>query len=72
MPYHRYLKNAISVELHGAMNNFTEQMVRFTGPLWGESIGHRWNPLTKASDAELTNEESGCYPGSFGKFEVGA
>ena len=24
-----------------------------TGPLWGESTGHRWNPLTKASDAEL-------------------
>ena len=25
---------------------------RVTGPLWGESIGHRWIPLTKASDAE--------------------
>ena len=24
-----------------------------TGPLWGEFTGHRWNPLTKASDAEL-------------------
>ena len=24
-----------------------------TGPLWGESTGHRWFPLTKASDAEL-------------------
>ena len=24
-----------------------------TGTLWGESIGHRWIPLTKASDAEL-------------------
>ena len=24
-----------------------------TGPLWGESIGQRWIPLTKASDAEL-------------------
>ena len=23
------------------------------GPLWGESTGHRWIPLTKASDAEL-------------------
>ena len=21
-------------------------------PLWGEFTGHRWNPLTKASDAE--------------------
>ena len=26
---------------------------RVTGPLWWESIGHRWIPLTKASDAEL-------------------
>ena len=24
-----------------------------TGPLWGESTGHRWIPLTKAGDAEL-------------------
>ena len=24
-----------------------------TGPLWGESTGHRWIPLTKTSDAEL-------------------
>ena len=24
-----------------------------TGPLWGESTGHRWIPLTKASDAEI-------------------
>ena len=26
---------------------------RVTGPLWGESTGRRWIPLTKASDAEL-------------------
>ena len=26
---------------------------RVTGPLWGESAGHRWITLTKASDAEL-------------------
>ena len=26
---------------------------RVTGPLWGESTGHRWIPLTKASDAGL-------------------
>ena len=24
-----------------------------TGPLWRESTGHRWIPLTKGSDAEL-------------------
>ena len=29
-------------------NNF-----RVTGPLWGKSTGHRWIPLTEASDAEL-------------------
>ena len=23
------------------------------GPLWGESTGHRWIPLTKVSDADL-------------------
>ena len=26
---------------------------RVTGPLWRESIGHRWIPLTKARDAVL-------------------
>ena len=26
---------------------------RVTGPLWGESTGHLWFPLTKAIDAEL-------------------
>ena len=27
--------------------------LRITGPLWGESTGHRWIPFIKASDAEL-------------------
>ena len=27
-------------------------LFRVTGPLWGESIGHRWIPFTKASDAK--------------------
>ena len=26
---------------------------RVTGSLWGESTGHQWIPLTKASDMEL-------------------
>ena len=26
---------------------------RVTGPLWGESTGHRWIPLSNASDVEL-------------------
>ena len=30
-----------------------ENIFRVTGPLWGESTGHRWIPFTKSSDAEL-------------------
>ena len=30
-----------------------ENIFGVTGPLWGESTGHRWIPLEKASDAEL-------------------
>ena len=30
-----------------------ENISRVTGPLWGEFIGHRWIPLTNASDTEL-------------------
>ena len=30
-----------------------EIIFRVTGPLWGDSIGHRWNPLRNTSDAEL-------------------
>ena len=26
---------------------------RATDPLWGESTGHRWIPVTKANDAKL-------------------
>ena len=26
---------------------------RVTGPLWGESTGHQWIPITKVNDAEL-------------------
>ena len=25
---------------------------RVSGPFWGESIRHRWSPLTKASDMD--------------------
>ena len=30
-----------------------KNIFRVTGPFWVESTGHRWIPLTKASDAEL-------------------
>ena len=36
-----------------SMTSSNEYIFRFTGLLWGESTGHRWIPLTKASDAEL-------------------
>ena len=35
------------------MTSSNGNIFRVTGPLCGEFIGHRWIPLTKASDAEL-------------------
>ena len=35
------------------MTSSNENNFRATGPLWGESTGNRWIPLTKASDVEL-------------------
>ena len=35
------------------MTSSNGNIFRVTGPLCGESTGHRWIPLTKASDAEL-------------------
>ena len=35
------------------MTSSNGNIFRVTGPLWGESTGHRWIPLTKASDVEL-------------------
>ena len=35
------------------MTSSNGNIFRVTGLLWGESTGHRWIPLTKASDAEL-------------------
>ena len=35
------------------MTSSNGNIYRDTGPLWGESTGDRWIPLTKASDAEL-------------------
>ena len=34
-------------------NGYIFRLNGFTGPLWGETTGHQWIPLTKASDAEL-------------------
>ena len=38
---------------HPMMTSSNGNIFRVTGPLWGESTGHRWIPLTNASDAEL-------------------
>ena len=35
------------------MTSSNGNIFRVTGPLWGESTGDRWIPLTKASDAEF-------------------
>ena len=35
------------------MTSSNGNIFRVKGPLWGESTGHRWIPLTKASNAEL-------------------
>ena len=35
------------------MTSSNGNIFRVTGPLCGEFVGHRWIPLTKASDAEL-------------------
>ena len=35
------------------MSSSNGTIFRVIGPLWGESTGHWWIPITKASDAEL-------------------
>ena len=35
------------------MTSSNRSIFHVTGPLWGDSTGHRWIPLTKTSDAEL-------------------
>ena len=42
-----------TAELFIIMASSNGDLFHVTVPLWGESIGHRWIPLTKASDAEL-------------------
>ena len=35
------------------MTSSNENIFRVTGPLWGESTGHRWIPFTKTRNVEL-------------------
>ena len=39
--------------VHVMMTSSNRNIFRITGPLCGELTGHQWNPLTKASDAQL-------------------
>ena len=43
----------MSVDALAMMTSSNGNIFRVTGPLWGESTGHRCIPLTKAGDAEL-------------------
>ena len=44
-------QTAIHVYDYLMMTSSNGNLFGVTGPLWGECIGHRWIPLTKASDA---------------------
>ena len=48
-----WLLNIRSIIAHYMMTSSNGNIFRVTGPFWGESTGHRWIPLTNASDAEL-------------------
>ena len=39
--------------MHAMMTSSNGNIFRVTGPLWQDSIGHWWIPLTKVSDEEL-------------------
>ena len=45
--------NQLQVRNSLMMTSSDGTIFRVTDPLWGESTGHRWIPLTKASDEEL-------------------
>ena len=44
--------SARTTENNFMLTSSNKNIFRVTGPLWEESTGHRWIPLTKASDAE--------------------
>ena len=46
--YHASLRGFIMMT-SSKVGNFS----RATGPLWGDSTGHRWIPLTKARDSDV-------------------
>ena len=46
-------KHALISFMEDMMTSSNGNIFRVTGPLCGEFTGHRWIPLTKASDTEL-------------------
>ena len=46
-------ENTIKGRLKIIMTSSNVNIFRFTDPLWGESTGDRWIPITKTSDAVL-------------------
>ena len=49
MYYHK-IEHTLAFDMMMSANG---HIFHVTGPLWGESTGHRWIPLTKASDTEI-------------------
>ena len=47
------LWNGLPEFVQNMMTSSNGNILRVAGPLCGEFTGHRWIPLTKASDAEL-------------------
>ena len=52
MPNHNEIRQG-TIRFCNMMTSWNGNILRVTGPLWGESTGHRRIPLTKASGAEL-------------------
>ena len=48
-----FLASQLNKFIYYTMTSSNGKIFHVTGPSWGESTGHRWIPLTKASDAEL-------------------
>ena len=55
MPWLMMTRLLASLEHHhfSMLTTSNGNILRVTGPLWGEFTGHQWIPLTKVSDAEL-------------------
>ena len=50
---HQRTQGCLGMMRNLMMTSSNGNLFRVTGPLWGESTGHWWIPLTKASDAGL-------------------